>query len=94
MLRTKMKYKKRAITPELEDTELQFLSSFLLLNEIYPPMKFEVNSSYSQRVMLRRNKICKITKGNHSVMGKCRVMVIVHCTSPQWVMSTHEVSSQ
>ena len=60
MLQTKMKYEKTkqiAITPELGDAELSFLSSTLILNEIYPPMKFEVKSSYSLRVMLRRNKI-------------------------------------
>ena len=41
----------RAITPKLYNKELWFLRNALLLNEIYLPMKFHVDTSYSFPVM-------------------------------------------
>ena len=43
----------RAITPTLCIIKLWFLCSALLLNKIYLPMKFHVDTTYSFRVMLR-----------------------------------------
>lgn len=59
MFRTKFKYGKyeqRAITQKLARAELWFLSTAHLLNEIYPPMKFEVDSSNSLGVILWARK--------------------------------------
>ena len=55
MLRTKVKSEKlqRAITQKLSKQELWFFCTALLLNEIYLPMKFQIDISYSLRVMLR-----------------------------------------
>ena len=39
-----------------------------------------------------KNEVWKITKGNNSRNIKHRVMVLVHCTSPQWDLSTYEIS--
>jgi len=46
MLRTKFKNEneQRAITPKVLSFKLWFLSTALLLNEIYLPMKFQVSS--------------------------------------------------
>ena len=56
MLRTKLKYEKRAITPKVWNIELWFLCTALLLNEIYLPMKFHVDALHSFEVMLRTKK--------------------------------------
>ena len=58
MVRTKFKYKieQRAITQKLSHAELQFLCTALLLDDIYPPMKFHDNISYTLGVMLRTKK--------------------------------------
>ena len=40
-----------------------------------------------------KKKVWKISKGNNSEIMKERVMVLEHCTSPQWDLSTYEVSS-
>jgi len=42
-----------AITPKVWSFELWFLCTALLLNEIYIPMKFQVNALHSFKVMLR-----------------------------------------
>ena len=49
MLRTKFKYEKqqRAITQKLSKQKLWFLCTALLLDEIYPPMKFHNPSYYN-----------------------------------------------
>ena len=54
-VRTKIKYEnqQRAIIQKVSISELWFLGTALLLNEIYPYMKFQVDSSYSLRVMVR-----------------------------------------
>ena len=39
-----------------------------------------------------KNQAWKLTKGNNSKSMMPGVMVIVHCTSPQWDLSTCEVS--
>ena len=73
----------RAITPKLGNQELRFLYTALLLIQIYPPMKFHIDTSYIFCVMLRTKLKCaKITKGNNFKDMMCRVMVLVHCTSP------------
>ena len=55
MLRTNINYVKyqRAITPTLCIIKLWFLCTALLLNMIYLPMKFHVDTTYSFCVMLR-----------------------------------------
>ena len=55
MFRTKIKYEnqQRAITLKVCISELWFLCTALLLNEIYPQMKFQVDSSYTFGVMVR-----------------------------------------
>ena len=55
ILRSKFKYEnqQRAITPKACHLELWFLCTALLLNEIYLPMKFQVGSLNTFRVMLR-----------------------------------------
>ena len=55
MLRIKIKYKikQRAITQKLNHAELQFLFNALLLDDIYPFIKFHDNISYTSGVMLR-----------------------------------------
>ena len=87
MFRTKFKYEnlQRAITPKVWCLELWFLCTALLLNEIYLPMKFKVRS-------LNTSWIQEWTKGNNSKSMKLWVMFLVHCTSPQWDLSTYEVS--
>jgi hypothetical protein len=54
MLWTKIKFEKlqRAITQKLCRVELLFLCAALLLNDIYPPMKFQVDISKAFLVML------------------------------------------
>ena len=54
-VRTKIKYEnqQRAITQKVYILELWFLSTALLLNEIYPHMKFQVDRSYTFGVMVR-----------------------------------------
>jgi len=47
-----MKNQQRAITPKVKCLELWFLCIALLLNEIYLPMKFQVSSLNTFRVML------------------------------------------
>ena len=66
--RTRIKYKKiqraitkyeknqRAIIQKLWQQELWFLCTALLLNEIYLPMKFQVDISYTFRNMARTRK--------------------------------------
>jgi len=49
----KMNKGQRAITPKVLCLELLFLSSALLINEIYLPMKFHVDDLHSFKVMLR-----------------------------------------
>ena len=46
---TKFKYEnqQRAITQKLSKQELRFMCTALLLDEIYPPMKFHNHSKYS-----------------------------------------------
>ena len=51
MVQTKYKYENQPRT--IIQKELWFLSTALLLNEIYPYMKFQVDSSYSLRVTVR-----------------------------------------
>ena len=69
MLRTKFKYEnqQRAITQKLSNQELQFMSTALPLDEIYPPTKFHNHSQYSLGDMHRtkvkyENKQRAITK--------------------------------
>jgi hypothetical protein len=45
--------KQRAIIQNLGKEELRFLCTAILLNEIYLPTKFHVDTSYSFRVMSR-----------------------------------------
>ena len=54
-VRTKIKYEnqQRAITQKVKISELWFLGTALLLNAIYPYMKFQVDRSYTLRVMVR-----------------------------------------
>jgi hypothetical protein len=46
-------------------------------------------------VMLHSGEILvwKITKGNNSKIMQSRVIILVHCTPPQWGLSTYEGSS-
>ena len=37
-------------------------------------------------------QVWKTTKGNNSKIKQARVMIPVHCTSPLWDLSTHEIS--
>jgi len=95
MLRTKFnnENEQRAITPKVWSFEFWFLCTALLLNEIYLPMKFQV-SSLNTRLSYALDKILewKWTNGNSSKSMMPRVMVLVHCTSPKWDLSTYEVS--
>ena len=50
---SKYENQQRAITPKILKAELWFLHTALLLNEINPCMKFEVNTSKTFGVMLR-----------------------------------------
>ena len=58
MPRTKIKYEKlqRAITKKTSMQELSFLCTAIPLNEIYLPMKFQVDISYSFRNIARTRK--------------------------------------
>jgi hypothetical protein len=49
MARTEIKYEnlQRAITQKIRNAEYLLLCTALLLNEIYHPMKFQVNSFYT-----------------------------------------------
>ena len=72
MLRTKFKYgnQQRGITQKLQNAELWFLCTALLINEIYPPMKFQANSSCSIRLMLRtKNKFENQQRGITQKLG-------------------------
>jgi len=95
MLQTKFKNEneQRAITPKVWCLELWFLCTALLLNEIYLPMKYQV-CSLNTFLSYAPDKIqdWKWTKGNNSKSMMPRVMVLVHCTSPKWDLSTYEVS--
>jgi len=55
MLQTKYKNEneQRAITPKVWSFKLWFLCTALLLNDIYLPMKFHVDTLHSFKVMLR-----------------------------------------
>jgi hypothetical protein len=70
---------------------LSFLCATLLLKEIYPPMKFQVDTSNTFWDKLL-TKSMKITKGNNSKIMKGRVIILVHCIPPGWDVSTYEVS--
>jgi hypothetical protein len=48
---SKCENKQRGIIKELGKAELRFLCTAHLLNEIYLPIKFHVDTSYSFRVM-------------------------------------------
>ena len=37
-------------------------------------------------------QVWKTTKGTFSKIKQARVMIPVHCTSPLWDLSTHEIS--
>ena len=37
-------------------------------------------------------QVWKTTKGTNSKIKQARVMIPVHCTSPLWDLSTHEIS--
>jgi len=91
MLRAKFKNEneQRAITPKVWCLELWFLCTALLLNEIYLPMKFHVDALHSFKVMLWT----KFKMGNNSKSMMPRVMVLVHCTSPQWDLSSYHVDA-
>ena len=89
MHRTKVKYenKQRAITKKKSKQELRFMSSALLLDEIYPPTKFHNHSFYSlgdmhQTKFKYEKKKKKNPKGNNSKTKQARVTVHVHCTPP------------
>jgi len=83
----------RAITPKVWCLELWFLCTAHLLNELYLPMTFQISSLNTFRVMLQtkfKNK--NEQKGKNFESMKLWVMVLVYCTSPQWDLSTYEVS--
>jgi len=84
MLRTKFKNEneQRAISPKVRAIELWFLCTALLLNEIYLSMKFQVSSLNTYWVILRT----KFKNENEVLIINILlwVMVLVHCTSPQW----------
>jgi fucose 4-O-acetylase-like acetyltransferase len=89
----KIKYEKlqRAITQKLWRIELSFLCT-AHLSEIYPP---EVSCWYliSFLSYVLDKKVWKITEGNNW-KKLCKVVIIlVHCTPPQYDLSTYEVSS-
>ena len=56
-------------------------------NVIYLCLKFEVTSFYTLEVMPQTKTHLKFTKGNNSKNSWKRVMVLVHCTSPQCDLS-------
>jgi len=69
MLWTKFKYenKQRAITPKVWTFELWFLWTALLLNEIYLPMKFNVDALHNFKFNAPdKIQVWKWTKGNNS----------------------------
>jgi hypothetical protein len=74
--------------------ELSFLGTAFLLNKIYPPMTFHVDISNTFALCSTKvkNYVWKITKGNNSKIMKGRVIILVHCTPPEWDLCTYEVS--
>jgi hypothetical protein len=56
---------------------LSFLCAALLLNEIYPPMNFQIDTSNTIK-MSSRQKVWKITKGNKSKIIKGTVIILAH----------------
>ena len=95
IFQTKFKcdHEQRAITLKLVKAESWFLCIALLLNTIYQPAKFLLDTSCSFIVMSRTKFKCKqTTKCNNSNNWQCRVMVLMDCTSTQWDLSTYRVS--
>ena len=45
-----------------------------------------------QVVKLDKIQVWKTAKGNNSKIKQARLMIPVHCTSPLWDLSTHEIS--
>ena len=68
-----------------------FLYSALVLNVIYLYVEFDVTSFYTLKLCPGQKSKFKFTKGNNSKNSWNRVMVLVHCTSPQYDLSVHEV---
>jgi hypothetical protein len=57
---------------------LSFLCVALLLNKIYPPMKFQFDTSLHFFEISSGQKVWKITKGNNSKILKGRVIILAH----------------
>ena len=70
----------RAITQYLNEIELWFLHTALLLHVIFLYVKSEVTGFHTLEVMPRQKLKVKFTKGNNSKNRWNRVMVLVHCT--------------
>ena len=87
------KKNQRAITKRLSKQELQFMSTALPFDEMYPPTKFHNHSNYSFGDV-HRTKV-KFESKQRAINKKkkqTRVMVHVHCTPPWWDLSTHKIS--
>ena len=68
------------------------LEHYIFPNVIYRYVKYEVTSFYTLEVMPPdKNPKLKFTKGNNSKNRWNRVMVLVHCTSPQCDLSVYKV---
>ena len=77
--------------------KLTLLTIFNLFQELNKSGKLSQDTPVLPQVVKlghapEKIQVWKTTKGTNSNIKQARVMIPVHCTSPLWYLSTHEIS--